>query len=81
MTNVAWDFIEKYNDISSRGQYELALNEGFSADQALDFVHFFSYDNAGTPTPALRAGKRGSRFTTTTKLATRLWKTATRILS
>ena len=49
MTNVAWDSIEKYNDISSRGQYEIALNEGFSKEKALEFVHFFSRDNARTP--------------------------------
>ena len=42
-------FYRKYNDSSSRGQYELALNESFSAEQALDFVHFFSRDNARTP--------------------------------
>lgn len=49
MTNVAWDSVEKYNDISSHGQYEIALEEGFDAKQALDFVHFFSRDNARTP--------------------------------
>ena len=49
MTNVAWDSIENYDDISSIGQYELALNEGFGKEQALNFVHFFSRDNARTP--------------------------------
>ena len=47
--NVAWDSVEKYTDISSHGQYEIALKEGFDAKQALDFVHFFSRDNARTP--------------------------------
>ena len=49
MTNVAWDSIEKYDDIQSHGQYEIALNEGFSKEKALEFVHFFSRDNARTP--------------------------------
>ena len=48
-TNIAWDSIEKYDDIQSHGQYEIALNEGFSKDKALEFVHFFSRDNARTP--------------------------------
>lgn len=48
-TNVAWKNIEKYNDISSHGQYKFALEEGFSAAQALKFVNFFSRDNARTP--------------------------------
>ncbi len=48
-TNTAWDSIEKYNDISSHGQYQIALNEGFSPEQAMKFVHFFSRDNARTP--------------------------------
>ena len=48
-TNVAWNSIDAYNDISSRGQYKFALDEGFTPEQALDFVHFFSRDNARTP--------------------------------
>ncbi len=48
-TNIAWDSIEKYDDIQSHGQYKIALNEGFSKDKALEFVHFFSRDNARTP--------------------------------
>ncbi len=49
MTNVSWNSIDDYNDISSHGQYELALKEGFSKEQAMKFVHFFSRDNARTP--------------------------------
>ena len=49
MTNVKWDTIEAYDDISSHGQYELALKEGFSPAEALSFVHFNSRDNARTP--------------------------------
>ena len=48
-TNVAWDSIDCYDDISSHGQYEFSLKEGFSPDQALGFVHRFSRDNARTP--------------------------------
>lgn len=49
LSNVAWPSIGDYNDISSRGQYEIALNEGFSPQDAMKFVHFFSRDNARTP--------------------------------
>ena len=47
--NVAWDSIEAYNDISSHGQYELALEEGKTPAQALEMVHRYSRDNARTP--------------------------------
>ena len=47
--NVAWDSIDDYNDISSHGQYELALEEGCTPEQALAAVHRFSRDNARTP--------------------------------
>ena len=47
--NVAWPSIEDYNDISSHGQYEFALKEGFTPEQAMGFVHLFSRDNARTP--------------------------------
>ena len=49
MTNVAWDSISDYDDISSHGQYELARAEGYSPTEALSFVHFNSRDNARTP--------------------------------
>ena len=49
MTNVAWDSIDAYDDISSHGQYALALEDGFSKEEALGFVHFNSRDNARTP--------------------------------
>ncbi len=48
-TNVAWDSIEKYNDISSHGQYQLMLQEGLTVSQAMKFVQRFSRDNARTP--------------------------------
>ena len=46
---MAWPSIDDYNDISSHGQYKIALQEGFSPEQAMEFVHFFSRDNARTP--------------------------------
>ena len=49
MTNVAWGSIDAYDDISSHGQYALALEDGFSKEEALGFVHFNSRDNARTP--------------------------------
>ena len=49
MTNVNWDDINTYNDISSHGQYNIALSEGFSPEQAMKFVKYFSRDNARTP--------------------------------
>ncbi len=49
MTNTAWPSIEDYNDISSHGQYKIALDEGFTPEEAMKFVHFFSRDNARTP--------------------------------
>ncbi len=47
--NVNWNDIEIYNDISSHGQYELAIKEGLSHDNAMKGVKFFSRDNARTP--------------------------------
>ena len=49
MTNVSWNDIDSYNDISSHGQYEFALKEGFTPDEAMKFVRYFSRDNARTP--------------------------------
>ena len=48
-SNTAWPSIDDYNDISSHGQYKFALEEGFSPEQAMESVHFFSRDNARTP--------------------------------
>ena len=49
LQNTAWPDINNYNDISSHGQYNLAIKEGFTPEQALKFVHMFSRDNARTP--------------------------------
>ena len=48
-TNVAWNSIDTYDDIASHSQYNFALNEGFTPNQALEFVHRFSRDNSRTP--------------------------------
>lgn len=47
--NVAWPSIEDYDDISSHNQYEMALAEGKSEEEALACVHAHSRDNARTP--------------------------------
>ena len=49
MTNYPWRSIDEIDDIQTRGQYELALTEGFSADEAMKFVRYFTRDNARTP--------------------------------
>ncbi|MBQ3450183.1 MAG: alpha-glucosidase [Synergistaceae bacterium] len=49
MSNVSWNDITFYDDISSHGQYEIALKEGFTKDEAMKFVRYFSRDNARTP--------------------------------
>lgn len=49
MSNIAWDNINDYNDVSTIGQYNFAINEGFSPEQAIKFVQKFSRDNARTP--------------------------------
>lgn len=59
LANVAWKSIDCYNDISSKGQYALALKEGLSDSEALKLVHRYSRDNARTPMQwdaALNAG-------------------------
>ena len=48
-TNVSWDSIDDYDDLSSHNQYDTALREGFSESEALGFVHQYSRDNARTP--------------------------------
>lgn len=49
MTNTAFPKIEDYNDISTHGQYEYAIKEGLSPEEALKAVQFQSRDNARTP--------------------------------
>lgn len=49
MTNVKWNSIDKYDELNTIAQYNLALSEGFDNNQAMDFVNRFSRDNARTP--------------------------------
>ncbi|MBQ7544367.1 MAG: alpha,alpha-phosphotrehalase [Synergistaceae bacterium] len=49
MTNLNWKNIDEVDDIQTRGQYDLALKEGFSPDEAMKFVRYFTRDNARTP--------------------------------
>ena len=49
MSNVAWEDISCYDDISSYVQYEMAMLEGHSKKEALEGVHRSSRDNARTP--------------------------------
>ena len=49
LDNIKFDSIDDYDDISSRGYYDLARLEGLSDKEALKFVQKFSRDNARTP--------------------------------
>ena len=62
MTNVAWPSIDCYDDISSHGQYQMALDEGHTEAEALAAVHDYSRDNARTPMQWTREVQAG--FTT-----------------
>ena len=47
--NAKFNSIDDYDDISSRGNYDLARADGLSDKQAIQFVQRFSRDNARTP--------------------------------
>ena len=47
--NVAWPSIDDYNDLNSRNQYDTALEQGYTEEEALAFVQRYSRDNARTP--------------------------------
>lgn len=64
MANTAFARIEDYNDISTHGQYQLALDEGFAPAEALHLVQAHSRDNARTPMQWTTAAQAG--FTTGT---------------
>ena len=49
MTNRFWKDIDEINDVQTRGQYDLALKEGFSPEEAMKFIRYFTRDNARTP--------------------------------
>ena len=49
MSNVKWSSVEAYDDVNTKPQYNLALREGYSPEQAIAFVQAYSRDNARTP--------------------------------
>ena len=49
MTNREWKNISEINDVQTKGQYDLALKEGFSPEEAMKFIRYFTRDNARTP--------------------------------
>ena len=49
MTNNKVDCIDKFNDISTIENYDRAIREGFSKEEALRLVNKFSRDHARTP--------------------------------
>ena len=49
MTNRFWLDIDEINDVQTKGQYDLALKEGFSPEEAMKFIRYFTRDNARTP--------------------------------
>ena len=49
MTNYDWSDINELDDIQTKGQYNFALNEGFTPEEAMKFVRYFTRDNARTP--------------------------------
>ena len=51
LTNIDFKSIDEVDDISSKGQFEFALQEGFSKSEAMEFVKMFSRDNARVPMP------------------------------
>ena len=48
-SNRAWGSVDEFDDLQTRSKYEFALQEGFTADQALAACNRFSRDNARTP--------------------------------
>lgn len=49
MTNVAFDTIEDYRDLSTIFTYHSEISNGVTAEDILDRIHSFSRDNARTP--------------------------------
>ena len=49
MSNVTWTDIASFNDLSTKNQYQLALDNGLTPKQAIDVMQEHSRDNARTP--------------------------------
>ena len=64
MTNFKRDNINDFNDLSSIDQYYRSIDEGYSEEEALEFVNLRSRDNARTPFPW--ADKENAGFSDTT---------------
>ncbi|MDO4404449.1 MAG: alpha-glucosidase [Atopobiaceae bacterium] len=47
--NRKWKSIDEFDDLQTRSQYEFALQEGFTPEEALAACNRFSRDNARTP--------------------------------
>lgn len=62
MTNIKWPCISMYNDISSKGQYELAIKDKLAPREAMKGVWKYSRDNARSPMTWTAGSKAG--FTT-----------------
>lgn len=49
MSNVKWNEVEAYNDVNTKPQYDLAIQDGHTHEKAIAFVQSYSRDNARTP--------------------------------
>lgn len=49
MSNVSWDSIKAFNDLSTHNQYKIALDNGHTPEEALKIMQKHSRDNARTP--------------------------------
>lgn len=49
MTNSRFNSIGEFDDISTIDQYNVAIKEGYSKEEALEIVNIYSRDNARTP--------------------------------
>ena len=47
--NAGWQDLSIYNDLNTHAQYDFAIQEGFTPEEALQGVQRFSRDNARTP--------------------------------
>lgn len=51
MTNFERQYIDEFNDISSIDNFHRSIEEGFTEEQAMEFVNLRSRDNTRTPLP------------------------------
>ena len=49
MENFERESIDEFDDIGSHGQYQRALEEGFTKEEAMHFLNLRSRDNTRTP--------------------------------